>query len=90
MDEIPDGGAAPQLARQMWSLFEPVHAVTYFLAYFSPEARAAYASAGSAASGAAISPAAAPLGAIGEAPVTAAFFSFAAPMVGRAGRRSGH
>jgi hypothetical protein len=42
MDESPDSGAAPQLARRMWSLFEPVHAVTYF----SPEASAAYAEAG--------------------------------------------
>jgi hypothetical protein len=29
MDGSPDGGASPQVARQMWSLFEPVHAVTY-------------------------------------------------------------
>jgi hypothetical protein len=28
MDGSPDGGASPQVARQMWSLLEPVHAVT--------------------------------------------------------------
>jgi hypothetical protein len=81
MDESPDSGAAPQLARRMWSLFEPVHAVTYF----SPEASAAYAEAGLRGFWRGyFAGRAAPLGAIGEAPVTAAFFSFAAPMVGRA------
>ena len=40
------------IARQMWTRFEPIHAVTYF----SPEARAAYERPDCAATGAGISP----------------------------------
>jgi len=73
--------AATNVARRLWSVFEPVHAVTYF----SPEARAAYEAAGLrgywrgyfAGRSAAI-------GAVGPAPVTAAFFNFAPAMVARA------
>ena len=81
MQQSPEGGAAALLARRMWSLFEPVHAVTYF----TPEASAAYTGAGvrgfwrSYFAGRV-----APLGAIGAAPVTTAFVSFAPPMVSRA------
>ncbi len=81
MPDSPDDGAAPQLARRMWSLFEPVHAVTYF----TPEARAAYQAAG--VSGfwrGYFAGRAAPLGPAGPVPVTSAFFGFAAPMVSRA------
>ncbi len=42
MQQSPEGGAAPLLARRMWSLFEPVQAVTYF----TPEAGAACTGAG--------------------------------------------
>ena len=81
MDDSQDGAAAAQLARRMWTLFEPVHAVTYF----APEARAAYAGAGLRGFWRGyFAGRAAPLGAVGPAPVTAAFFSFAAPMVSRA------
>jgi hypothetical protein len=54
----------------MWSLFEPLHAVTYF----SPDAGAPFEAAGLRA----------PLGAIGPGPVIAAFFGFAPSMVTRA------
>jgi hypothetical protein len=69
------------VARDMWTLFEPVHAVTYF----APEVREAYEAIGlrgywrgyfagrSAA-----------LGAVGPAPVVAAFYGFAPRMVERA------
>jgi hypothetical protein len=69
------------LPRTMWTLFEPIHAVTYF----APQAREAFEAvnlrgfwrgyfAGRAA----------PLGAVGPAPVTALFFGFAPSMVTRA------
>jgi hypothetical protein len=81
MDDSQDGAAAAQLARRMWTLFEPVHAVTYF----APEARAAYADAGLRGFWRGyFAGRSAPLGAVGPAPVTAAFFSFAPPMVSRA------
>ena len=72
---------AARAARQMWTLFEPVHAITYF----APEARSAFADAGL--SGfwrGYFAGRAAPLGRVGAAPVTAAFFSFAPAMVARA------
>ncbi|WP_030246051.1 SCO6745 family protein [Streptomyces sp. NRRL S-350] len=68
-------------ARALWWLFEPVHAVTYFL----PEGREAFEEAGlhgrlhSYFAGRS-----APLGAVDAPPVTAAFFSFSPAMVGRA------
>jgi hypothetical protein len=65
----------------MWTLFEPIHAVTYF----TPEARSAYEQAGLrgfwrgyfAGRGA-------PLGAVGAPVVTASFFNFAPAFVARA------
>ncbi|HMI26577.1 MAG TPA: hypothetical protein VK594_19000 [Streptosporangiaceae bacterium] len=83
------------MARSMWTLFEPVHAVTYFTA----EARSAYEQAGlrgfwrgyfagraaplgvAGASGAAV---AAPTGAASAAVITASFFNFAPAFVARA------
>ena len=70
-----------QTARMMWTLFEPLHAVTYF----APQARAAFEQAGLrgfwrgyfAGRGA-------PLGPVGPGPVYAAFYGFARPMVERA------
>jgi hypothetical protein len=44
---------AAQTARAMWTLFEPIHAVTYF----APEARGAFEEAGLRGSGAVTSPA---------------------------------
>jgi hypothetical protein len=72
---------AARAARIMWTLFEPVHAVTYF----APEGRSAFEQAGLrgfwrgyfAGRGA-------PLGAVGAAVVTASFFNFAPAFVARA------
>ena len=75
---MTDAAAA---ARQMWGLFEPVHTVTYF----ASEALSAFEGAGLRGFWRGyFAGRAAPLGMIGAAPVTAAFFSFAAPMVARA------
>jgi hypothetical protein len=72
---------AARAARQMWGLFEPVHTVTYF----APEALSAFEGAGLRGFWRGyFAGRAAPLGVIGAAPVTAAFFSFAPPMVARA------
>ena len=68
-------------ARRMWTLFEPVHAVVYF----SAEARSELEQAGLRGFWRGyFAGRAAPLGEIGPAPVTAAFFIFAPPMVARA------
>jgi hypothetical protein len=72
---------SPSVERRLWSLFEPVHAVTYFTAHAArayEEARLrgfwrGYFAGRSAA-----------LGAVGPGPVTAAFFGFAPAMVARA------
>jgi hypothetical protein len=72
---------AARAARTMWTLFEPVHAVTYF----APEGRSAFTQAGLrgfwrgyfAGRGA-------PLGTAGSAVVTASFFNFAPAFVARA------
>ncbi|HEU4422214.1 MAG TPA: hypothetical protein VFR67_06695 [Pilimelia sp.] len=65
----------------MWTLFEPIHAVTYF----TPEAREAFEEAGLRGFWRGyFAGRAAPLGAIGTAPVVASFFMFAPPMVARA------
>jgi helix-turn-helix protein len=67
--------------RQLWALFEPIHAVTYF----SPVARAAFEEAGLRGFWRGyFAGRAAPLGAVPAAPVVAAFFSFAPHMVARA------
>jgi hypothetical protein len=65
----------------MWTLFEPVHVVTYF----SAESRSAFEAAGLRGFWRGyFAGRAAPLGAAEAAPVTGSFFSFAAPMVARA------
>jgi hypothetical protein len=72
---------AARAARRMWTLFEPVHVVTYF----SAEARSAFTDAGLRGFWRGyFAGRAAPLGAVDAAPVTASFFTFAPPMVARA------
>jgi hypothetical protein len=67
--------------RRLWSLFEAVHAVTYF----DPAAGAAFEAAGLRGFWRRyFAGRAAPLGAVGAGPVTAAFFGFAPAMVARA------
>src|SRR3954470_15692894 len=71
----------PALARRMWSLYEPNHVVTYF----TPEAKSAYEAAGLRGFWRGyFAGRAAPLGAVGAAPIVASFFSFAPRMVERA------
>ncbi len=73
--------SADQVARRMWTLFEPVHDVTYF----SAEARAEFEHAGLRGFWRGyFAGRSAPLGAIGAAPVTASFYTFAPSMVSRA------
>jgi hypothetical protein len=68
-------------ARRMWTLFEPVHVVSYF----SAEPRSAFEQAGLRGFWRGyFAGRAAPLGPIAAAPVAASFFNFAAPMVERA------
>jgi hypothetical protein len=72
---------AAHTARAMWTLFEPIHAVTYF----APEARAAFADAGLRGFWRGyFAGRAAPLGPAGAAVVTASFFNFAPAFVARA------
>ncbi|MFF5082811.1 hypothetical protein ACFY36_37710 [Actinoplanes sp. NPDC000266] len=67
--------------RELWSLFEPLHAVTYF----TPQAGAAFEAAGLTGFWRRyFAGRAAALGAVGAGPVTAAFFGFAPRMVERA------
>lgn len=69
------------LPRAMWTLFEPVHAVTYF----APAARAAFEAVGLRGYWRGyFGGRAAPFGPVGAAPVVASFFSFAPGMVARA------
>jgi hypothetical protein len=69
------------VARQMWTRFEPVHAVTYF----TPEARDAYEAAGLRGYWRGyFAGRAAPLGAVDATPVIATFYGFAPQMVQRA------
>jgi len=68
-------------ARRMWTLFEPVHAITYFTA----EARAGFEGAGLRGFWRGyFAGRAAPLGRAGPEVVTASFYNFAPPMVARA------
>jgi hypothetical protein len=68
-------------ARRMWSLFEPLHAVTYF----TPQAAAAFEAAGLTGFWRRyFAGRAAALGEVGAGPVVAAFFGFAPAMVSRA------
>ncbi|MEV8512637.1 hypothetical protein [Dactylosporangium sp. NPDC051484] len=67
--------------RYMWSLYEPVHAITYF----APPALQAFEEAGLRGFWRAyFAGRSAPLGAVGPAPVIAAFYGFAPSMVTRA------
>lgn len=76
---FPDDPA--RIARVMWTLFEPLHAVTYF----APESKAAFEDAGLRGFWRGyFAGRAAPLGPVGPAPVYAAFYGFAWPMVARA------
>jgi hypothetical protein len=69
------------LTRALWTLFEPIHAV----AYFAPEVRDAFAAIGLPRYwDGYFAGRAAPLGAIGAAPVTAIFSGFAPSIVSRA------
>jgi len=73
--------SADRTARRLWTLFEPVHAVTYF----SPEARSAFTDAGLRGfCRGYFSGRGAPLGPVAAAPVIASFFNFAPSMVSRA------
>ncbi len=70
-----------QTARSMWTLFEPIHAVVYFV----PEARSAFERAGLRGFWRGyFAGRAAPLGAASAAVVGASFFNFAPAMVARA------
>jgi hypothetical protein len=72
---------AAHTARVMWTLFEPIHAVTYF----APEARTAFEEAGLRGFWRGyFAGRAAPLGPTGAAVVTASFFNFAPAFVARA------
>src|SRR5260370_8993516 len=72
---------AARAARRMWTLFEPVHMVTYF----SAEARSAFTDAGLRGFWRGyFAGRAAPLGPVGAAPVTPSVFNFAPAMVARA------
>jgi hypothetical protein len=72
---------ATHTARAMWTLFEPVHAVTYF----APEPRSAFEQAGVRGFWRGyFAGRAAPLGPAGAAVVGASFFNFAPAFVGRA------
>ncbi|MCS0637302.1 hypothetical protein NX801_16845 [Streptomyces sp. LP05-1] len=72
---------ASRAARALWTLYEPVHAVTYF----APEARAAFETTGLRGVWRGyFAGRAAPLGAAGPGAVASAFFSFAPAMVRRA------
>jgi hypothetical protein len=70
-----------ETARMMWTLFEPVHTVTYF----HPRSRAAFEAAGLRGFFRGyFAGRAAPLGPVDAAPVTAAFFNFAPATASRA------
>ncbi len=72
---------SPRLARAMWTLFEPIHAVSYF----SPEPRAAFEGAGLRGYWRGyFAGRSAPLGAVGAGPVIALFNGFAPSFVRRA------
>ena len=67
--------------RRLWSLFEPIHAVTYF----APQARSAFEAAGLRGFWRGyFAGRSAPLGPVGPGPVIAAYFGFAPQMVTRA------
>jgi len=71
----------PSREQRLWSLFEPIHAVTYF----APQARSAFEAAGLRGFWRGyFAGRSAPLGAVGPGPVFAAFYGFASQMVTRA------
>ena len=79
--ERADQAASARVARRMWTLFEPVHVVTYF----SAEARSAFEYAGLRGFWRGyFAGRSSPLGRVPAAPVTASFFTFAPAMVSRA------
>ncbi|MFF5719096.1 hypothetical protein [Streptomyces buecherae] len=72
---------AERLAGTLWPLIEPLHAVSYF----APDAHAGFSAAGLRGFWPGyFAGRAAPLGAVGPEPITAAFFTFAPTMVARA------
>jgi Helix-turn-helix family len=78
---MPCNAAIVNIARLMWTLYEPVHAVTYF----AREARQSFEEAGLRGFWRGyFAGRAAPLGPVPAAPVIAAFFNFAPRMVARA------
>jgi hypothetical protein len=78
---MPCNAAIVNIARLMWTLYEPVHAVTYF----AREARQSFEDAGLRGFWRGyFAGRAAPLGSVPAAPVIAAFFNFAPRMVARA------
>jgi hypothetical protein len=82
-DRVQGGGmeSGGAVARRMWTLFEPVHALTYFAA----EARSAFEDAGLRGFWRGyFAGRAAPLGRVAAAQVTASFYNFAPSMVSRA------
>ncbi|TGB12669.1 SCO6745 family protein [Streptomyces palmae] len=81
MDTAADGAPDPEIGpRALWTLFEPLHAVTYF----APQARTAFEAAGLRGYWRGyFAGRAAPLGAVGPEPVVAAFFGFAPRMAAR-------
>ena len=80
-DLIAADDRAARLAGRMWTLYEPIHVVTYF----APAARATFEDAGLRGFWRGyFAGRAAPLGRVGPAPVTAVFFGFAPSMVARA------
>ncbi|MBO0826122.1 MAG: hypothetical protein J2P27_20055 [Actinobacteria bacterium] len=81
MPEGQNAADAAATARRLWSLFEPVHVLSYFAA----EPREAFEQAGVRGYWRGyFAGRSAPLGKVGAAPVIAAFFSFAPAMVERA------
>jgi hypothetical protein len=69
------------VARRMWAVGEPIHAITYF----ADESKAAWAAAGLRGFWRGyFATRAAPMGLVGPGPVTAAFYNFAPSMVARA------
>ncbi len=75
------GSRETHIARQMWTRYEPIHAVTYF----TPEARAAFEAAGLRGYWRGyFAGRSAPLGAVGPSTVVATYFGFAPAMVARA------
>ena len=75
---MADDENAAATARRMWTLFEPVHVVSYF----APAAREAFEQAGLRGFWRGyFAGRAAPIGPVSGGPVVAAFFSFAPAMV---------